>query len=184
MKVCGSCGAWIPDDAAACPNCSKGAGGDRSGPPAEGADFYRRRAEGRLRTLGVLYLVAGALTLAFTGLSFLYHATGRAQRAFDELLRHPGPWDPEMLRQARDLTLIPLWLGFTHAVPFLLGCVWVWSGTRLRSLRGRGSALTGAALLLLPVPCSPCCCLLMPLGIYALVTLTRADSETVLAARR
>ena len=50
---------------------------------------------------------------------------------------------------------------------------------RLRNIEGRGPALVAAALLC--VPCAGCCCLNFPLGIYALVILTRADSEAAFA---
>ncbi len=191
MKVCGSCGAWIPDDATACPNCSRAVGGVVPPPPAapgpvvpetDPDGFYRRRAEGRLRTLGTLYMVAGFLTLGYVALSFFEHASGAVLRTIEDLEKNPGPWPPDSLRRAKDLALVPWWLALSHAVPFLFGALWIGAGSSLRALRGRTSSLIGAALLLLPFPCSPCCCLLMPLGIYALIVLTRADSESILAS--
>ena len=198
MKVCGSCGAWIPDDASACPNCARAVGGaappplTAAGPPPDAPPpsagdpdgHYRRRAEDRLRTLGTLYMVAGFLTLGYVAFSFFGHASGATLRAIEDLEKNPGPYPPEYIRVMKDMVLVPWWLALTHAVPFLFAAVWIGAGSSLRSLRGRNSSLAGAALLLMPVPCSPCCCLLMPLGIYALIVLTRADSETVLASSR
>ena len=211
MKACGACGAWIPDDAAACPNCSKavggapaapgvdappglpgpgvdsgggvapGSGGGPGSPDGEGAAFFRRRAETRLRTLGTLYMVAGFLTLGLVAVSFYQNASGATLRSLEELERNPGPVGPELMRQVKDLAMQPWYLAVTHALPFLLGVFWAWSGSRLRSLEGRIPALVGAVFLLLP--CTTCCCLYMPLGIYALVTLTRPDSESVFSAR-
>jgi len=127
-------------------------------------------------------MVAGFLALALVAVSFIQNASGATLRSMDELDRHPGLLPPELVAQWKDLLLQPWYLGVTHAVPFLLGVFWAWSGSRLRSLEGRGPAMAAAILLLLP--CAGCCCLNMPLGIYALVTLTRADAETVLAKRR
>jgi hypothetical protein len=84
-----------------------------------------------------------------------------------------------MIRTLSDLMLQPWYLAVIHAVPFLMGVFWVWAGSRLRNIEGRGPALVAAALLCLP--CAGCCCLNLPLGIYALVTLTRADSEAAFA---
>jgi len=172
VKVCGPCGAWIPDDAASCPNCGKGG---KTEPPTAASP-----AKARLRTLGALYMAAGWMTLGLVAMSFLQHATGATLEAFDRLESDPGPLAPSTIREMKDLLLQPWYLALTHAVPFLLGCLWVWSGSRLRALRGWTSAMAGAGLLLLPLPCSPCCCLLMPLGIYAVIVLTREESERIL----
>jgi hypothetical protein len=172
VKVCGPCGAWIPDDATDCPNCGKGGKTEPPAPPSP--------VKGRLRTLGGLYMAAGFVTLGLVAMSFLQHASGATLEAFDRLERDPGPLQPSTIREMKDLVLRPWYLALTHSVPFLLGCYWVWAGGRLRDLRGWTSAMAGAALLLLPVPCSPCCCLLMPLGIYAVIVLTRAESEAIL----
>ena len=190
MKACGSCGAWVPDDAATCPNCGRATGSAPAPapvpattpapsapapttPPSEAGDALRRQGEERLKVLGGLYIACGVFALVMVAWSFINHASGAAQKSFDEIQRNPGPIDPEVLRMLTRFLFEPWYLALTHALPFAMGVLWTWSGVRLRSFEGRGPALASAFLMILP--CAGCCCLNLPVGIYALVTLTRGD---------
>jgi hypothetical protein len=143
-----------------------------------------------VRLLGLLYMILGGLMLLAVAYSFVNVATGQADRALADIERQFGrqvdPRMREMLTWALDLARAPWYMAVNHLVPFALGVVYVWSGSRLRALRGRGPAMAAAILMLVMSPCEGqcCCCMVaMPLGVYALVTLTRGDVVTLLRAR-
>src|SRR5690349_14131962 len=168
MKACPSCGAWIPDEAASCPNCgaevrradappplpappAPPGTGLPGGPEADAvADFERRRAEDAVRILGTLYVVAGALALAVVTMVFGVIESGAALEAVEKTQREHPEVDPAAFRFYREILLDRHALGAGLSAWFLLGVLWIWSGVRLRSLQGRGLALLGAVLLLVP----------------------------------
>ena len=51
------------------------------------------------------------------------------------------------------------------------------AGWKMKSLESYVLALVGAACAILPF-CSPCCCLSLPVGIWALVVLLKADVKS------
>jgi predicted Zn finger-like uncharacterized protein len=58
-------------------------------------------------------------------------------------------------------------------LPIIWGAIVTLGGFKMKSLSGRGSAMLGAIFAMLP--CSPCCLLGLPIGIWAVVVLNRDD---------
>lgn len=192
MKACAKCGAYIPDESRFCPSCGAEQGVAAAAPPPGGPEpvegpppeeaFDRAAAEGRIRTLGILYIVAGGLLLLATLISFVGAATGETLRTLEEVGRE-NPEFGELVERVKDLLLAPWFLTVEHLAPFSLGVFYVWTGIRLRDLRGRTAALVAAVLMVVLFPCqagSCCCCVSVPLGVYALFLLTGAGAEAVL----
>ncbi len=201
MKVCGSCGAWIPDDARSCPSCGTAPAGEA--PPAgpgpgagpapgpvpgapQGPVFDRGATEKRIRTIGTLFAVMGVLTVLMVLWNFIQAATGQTLRSIEELEKGPKLLPPEVVDTLKTLYQEPLYLAVSHAVPFALGAFWAWSGWRLRALQGRNAGIAASITLIALSPCSPCCCLSIPLGVFGLVVLGRGDAALAMkgAARR
>ncbi len=62
---------------------------------------------------------------------------------------------------------------------FIHGFV-VFGGLKMKNLQGYTMAMVGAALACLP--CFPCCCINIPIGIWALITLMSADVKAAFAS--
>jgi len=195
MRNCGACGTWIPNGAGSCPSCGRDPGraaappppapppaGGGGPPPEDRLLLARRVAEARVRRLGVAFLVLGALVLLLVLLSFVQFATGEALRGIKEIREaEDDAFVQGMLRWFEDLYQEPWVLAVVHVVPFSLGALLVAAGNALRGLRGRalGIAAAIAAILFAPLT-QACCCVAVPLGIYALVVLSRGDTEIVM----
>lgn len=192
MKACGGCGAYIPDGSRFCPSCggpqaegpaapaSPGPAPVGPGEPPAPPPFDRGPAESRVRTLGVLYMVYGALLLAFVAWSFVNTASGKTLRDLAEIRVQAEPEVQRILIQVEEFYGEPAFLTLSHVIPFVLGILFLWAGNNLRSLRGRTAAIVAAvAALVLSLCQSCCCCLGIPLGIYALFVLTRGDTQVV-----
>lgn len=54
----------------------------------------------------------------------------------------------------------------------------VFAGLQMRSLKNWGVALAGAILVMIPCSTSCCCCLGIPVGIWALITLTKPEVKS------
>ncbi len=198
MKECDGCRSWIPDDAGTCPSCGRAAAppvppapaapGEAASPPqdpgsAELAAAIRARSAARVRTLGVLYIVHGALLVAMVAWSASQYAAGKTEEMFAEL-RRVWPADaPEFLDEAQAAAEHPAYLLASHFLPFALGGFLLWSGISLRGLHRRNAALVAAIALLALSPCQNCCCLAgIPLGIWALYVLTAGETRVVTTA--
>lgn len=54
----------------------------------------------------------------------------------------------------------------------------VFAGLQMRSLKNWGVCLAGAILVMIPCSTSCCCCLGIPVGIWALITLTKPEVKS------
>jgi hypothetical protein len=210
VKACPGCSVWIPDDAGFCPSCGKALGpaapppagasppssppappSSTPSPPSPGPEpapaFGRAKAESRVRGLGLIYIVAGGLVVLFEGFGLANLLTGRTLEQALELREQPPFKGNPDLERAAEIWIE--WLGRSGlpAVPYvlgmLLGAFYLWSGLRLRDLRGRGMAIAAAIamIVLFPFNAECCaCCLSFPVGIAALFILTRADTESIM----
>ena len=207
MKACPGCSHWIPDDAAFCPSCGKATAPapaaapgptppspSPSGPalpepkaPAPAPAFDRAKAEARVRVLGVLYMVAGGLTILTEGYALAMLLSGRALKEAEAARGQPPiKGNPDYER------VVDLYMDFIRepglaAIPYFLalglGAFYLWSGLQLRDLRGRTTAFVTAILLIVLFLCSAqCCgcCFTLPVGVAALIILTRADTVAVM----
>lgn len=210
MKACPGCSVWIPDDAAFCPSCGKttapgGAASPGPTPPSPSPSpspsspappepppapaFDRAKAESRVRLLGTLFMVAGGWTIlsSLWQLGMLF--TGRALEQLEALRDHQFFRENPEFQRGLETYLDVLQEPGIAAIPLILalgiGALYLWSGLQLRDLRGKTMAFASAILLIVLFPCSSeCCgcCFTIPLGIGALIVLTRADTELVMRA--
>lgn len=148
---------------------------DRPPPPP------RTNAAARVSAPGMLLIVAG-LTGAIISGGLLAVAVTKPAALFDAYRdfveqQPPGPQKadmqqklPEMeqaLRLDNPANMVQL------AGGLVLNLLAVVGGIKMRSLSGYGLAMTGAVCGIIPV--SGCCCLTMPVGIWAVVVLANAD---------
>jgi hypothetical protein len=58
----------------------------------------------------------------------------------------------------------------------------LWSGLQMRQLKGRGLAIAGAILAMIPCFTGCCCVIGLPVGIWALVVLMNAEVKAAFDA--
>jgi len=103
--------------------------------------------------------------------------------SFRDSLKFPPTGDPEADRRLAELMqmsaqgLLGVW-GMVRGVLYLATSIVTFiAGWKMKSLESYVLALVGAACAILPF-CSPCCCLSLPVGIWALVVLLKADVKS------
>ena len=91
--------------------------------------------------------------------------------------------NPAMAQMARDpkfAQLMALQTGPMHYVTALLGFAvsgfLIFGGMKMRNLQGYGLAM-GAAIAAM-IPCGGCCCIGLPVGIWALITLMKPEIKS------
>lgn len=134
-------------------------------PPPPGAGGGAREA---LNVPGILFIVFGSLNVLF-GLYSLV-AGGVSQEQMAQLLNDPNL--PPGAKQA----LSALLGGGTKLIALLGMCLaglMVFGGVQMRSLKGYGIAI--AACVVGMLPCTNCCCVTLPIGIWALTILMKPE---------
>jgi hypothetical protein len=85
------------------------------------------------------------------------------------------PKDPQFAEMERLVQLLGGTFGTVMGVVQLaIGVLVLWGALRMMKLSSYGLAITAAIIAMIPCV-SPCCCLGLPFGIWALVVLSRAD---------
>lgn len=158
----------------------------------EEQDRLRRRAaaRGRVALPAVVLILFGTVGLVF-GVTCLIYSIRQPTVVADGVRdwiesQPPGPqkveWQAEFKESEDGLRIDdPVDLGL-YALAILLGLLMIAGGLAMRSLGSFGLALTGTIAGLIPV--GGCCCCAMPVGLWALLVLTRADVKEAFAARR
>lgn len=156
----------------------------------------RDRGEGRpevgrekVRTPGTFLIVAGLLGVVLSAGSVAF-MVAKPTLMYDVLvdLTKKQPAGPEREKALKDLEDQkdgmrmdgPLNIGST-ALGALLNLLTLAGGVAMRGAKGYGLAMTGAIAGI--VPMSGCCCLTLPVGIWALVVLVGPDAKAAFAAR-
>lgn len=156
----------------------------------------RDRGEGRpevgrekVRTPGTFLVVAGlvGVLLSVASIGFMV-AKPMIMYDFMVQMMEKQPAGPERDKALKDLDAQkdgmrldgPLNLAQV-GVGVLLNLLTLAGGVAMRGARGYGLAMTGAIAGIVPV--SGCCCLTMPVGIWALVVLVGPDAKAAFAAR-
>lgn len=131
-------------------------------PPGSGG------ASEALNVPGILFMVFGSLNILF-GLYGLL-AGGVNQEQMAQLLS-----DPNLPQGAKDAigTLLGPGTKLIGLVGMVLSGLMVFGGMQMRNLKGYGFALTACVLGILP--CTNCCCVTLPIGVWALTILTKPD---------
>lgn len=146
------------------------------------------RARAKVATPGLFLLLAGLLCLALEVAAIgvmLTKPTLIYDFVVDMIER--GPPGPEKQKQLDDMKKeeasmrldSPMNIG-SIAVGFILGVLTTIGAVKMRSGSGYGLALTGAIASIIPI--GGCCCVGMPVGIWALVVLMNPDVKKGFAA--
>jgi hypothetical protein len=148
------------------------------GPPGGSVE----RARARVRVPAVLLILTGAVGLLLTAVNLINYPNLGAQlddrfgEMKEKIDKDPKLTDDQkreqkdMLGKVRDGTeqaALPVYL--VHAVVALVVLL---GGVKMLSLSGRGLAITGSVLAMIPCVNSLCCIVGLPVGIWALVVLS------------
>ncbi len=117
---------------------------------------------------------------ALGGLMFLFSMvsdqSGMSQKMLESYMQNMPPDQQELMAklmsQSRSGGIFSNILGLAFA-----GLV-VFAGLQMRSLKNWGLALAGAILVMIPCSTNCCCCLGIPIGIWALITLTKPEVKS------
>lgn len=170
--------ASFPGAAAPPPSGATGAPAAPATPPPLGATFA---PDGRARALeavngpGIGLIVVGALGIALSLLGIMSKLGGMAmgpnqfqnfplQGQNPELMRYF-----QMLNGTAGIFLNLFGLAFSIFVIF--------AGIKMRKLESLGLCIAGSIIAILPC-FSPCCCVGIPIGVWALIVLSRADVKS------
>ena len=130
----------------------------------------RAQAVNQVSAPAICLIVIGGLTIGFGVLTIIAQMFGLAAHAFDNL----GNQNPEMQRILQGSGGV---LGIVFAIlRMALGGFVIYGGLKMKALQQHGVAM-GAAIVSV-IPCcllGPCCCLSIPVGIWALVVLNKAE---------
>ena len=145
-------------------------------------------ARQRVATPGTLLLVAGLIGVLVQLLSIGLIA-GKPTAIYDFFVQMvenqpPGPNKQKMLNdlkaQENQMRLdTPVNIA-SSVLGLILNILTVIGGAKMRSLSGYGISVTGAIAGIIPV--GGCCCLTLPIGIWALVVLMNVDVKAGFAA--
>ena len=138
--------------------------------PAMGASPAGANAAEALNIPSVLLLVSGGLGVIM-GLGSLVGAGG-SSAALAKLANDPNTAQFAKFAQtlAGPVNIVLTLLGVALSAFVIFGAL------KMRSLQGHGLAL-GAAIVSL-IPCTGCCCLGMPVGVWALVVLLKPEVKS------
>ena len=134
-------------------------------------------AKDALNVPSVLLLVSGALGV-LSGLLGMVRggSAGSANPGLERLAADPNTAQlAESLRKVTEALSGPGSIVLNLLTLALSGFV-IFGALKMRNLQGHGIAL-GAAIVSL-IPCSGCCCIGMPVGIWALVTLLKPEVKS------
>ena len=118
----------------------------------------RAEAQAAVNGPAIFLLVLGILALVYAVVNVVFSLVGFGPRA-------------AAIQQQNAMGPIAMVVGMI--LPFLWGAVVTLAGFKMKSLSSRGSVMFGTIFALLP--CSPCCLLGIPAGIWGLVVLSRED---------
>lgn len=118
-------------------------------------------------------IVTGGLGIATALYGIVSHLTGMAiQQSQFQNLPHQNP---EMLR------LIQTFNGpagiFLDLIGIAVAIFIIFAAIKMKKLESFGLAMTGTILAMIPC-CSPCCCIGIPIGIWALVVLNKPEVKS------
>lgn len=163
---------------------------DRLPGPGRGSGGVIERAKSQVAAPAILLILTGAIALILAILNLINSPQIGAQ--FDEQIAQvenkPNvPADQkkaqvDMMTQMRDIA-VPIAVPF-YAVNTVVALIVLLGGIKMRSLSGRGLAVTGSVLAMLPLINGCCCILGLPIGIWCLLVLSRPEVKAGFAAVR
>jgi predicted PurR-regulated permease PerM len=148
-----------------------------------------RRARQKVGGPAIGLIITGVLSLVGVGIGLVQVLVVGLGAQFDEQ-RKKIDQDPNMPAQQKAqmkdfldnyekilTTVLPV----AYVVASVVGIITIVGGVKMRNLRGRGLAITGSVLSM--IPCFSGCCLVgLPVGIWVLVVLSNPDVKAGFAA--
>ena len=121
-------------------------------------------------------IILGALGGVMFLFSMVSDQSGMSQKMLEGYMQNLPPDQQELMAklmsQSRSGGMFSTILGLV-----LSGLV-VFAGLQMRALKNWGLALAGAILVMIPCSTNCCCCLGIPIGIWALITLTKPEVKS------
>jgi predicted PurR-regulated permease PerM len=148
-----------------------------------------RRAQAKVAGPAIGLIITGILSLLSVVIGLVQVFAVGLGAQFDEQ-RKKIDQDPNMpaqqKAQMKDFMntyerVLTVALPPVYLVASVVGVVTIIGGIKMRNLRGRGLAMTGSILSM--IPCTSGCCIVgLPVGIWALVALSNPDVKAAFAA--
>lgn len=139
----------------------------------------RAAALEKVKLPAVGLIVVGALGAASALLGAVQGATNeqvdQLRQAFDQAGIDPGTTENLVSALAGGNLVISL-------LALAISALVLWSGLQMRQLKGRGLAIAGAILAMIPCFTGCCCVIGLPVGIWALVVLMNAEVKAAFDA--
>lgn len=139
----------------------------------------RAAALEKVKLPAVGLIVVGALGAASALLRAVQGATNeqvdQLRQAFDQAGIDPGTTENLVSALAGGNLVISL-------LALAISALVLWSGLQMRQLKGRGLAIAGAILGMIPCFTGCCCVIGLPVGIWALVVLMNAEVKAAFDA--
>jgi hypothetical protein len=163
---------------------------DRDERPERDAGAVIARARARVSTPGTMLVVAGLVGLLFSviAIGVMVAAPTVMYDFFVNMIKNQ-PQNQQQQKQLKDMEAqkdamrldSPVNIAST-GVGIVLNLLTVIGGLKMRSLSGYGLAMTGAIVGI--IPAGGCCCLTLPIGIWALIVLANPDVKAGFEAVR
>ncbi|MFO0596465.1 MAG: hypothetical protein U0228_14205 [Myxococcaceae bacterium] len=144
-------------------------------PPPAGSSS----AQQELNVPGLLLMIFGALSalMAVWGLISSFLMSGESNAMLSKMMD-----DPNFPPAAKQMVATMMGSGgkavilIVSLIRMAVSGLLVFGGFQMRNLKGYGLAMATAAIALLP--CNGCCCVTLPVGIWALVTLMKPEVKS------
>ena len=136
-------------------------------------DAGRARALSEVSGPAIGLIITGAIGVAYSGFGILNRLLiiGSGRAANIRAMHFQGE-TPEV-RRVIEMLSGPSGV-VINLVDIAVGIFIIFAALKMKKLESHGMAVAGSILALIPC-CSPCCCIGIPLGIWALVVLTKAE---------
>jgi len=163
-------------------------GDDRDDAPMDPADFLR--AKRRVSLPAKLLIASAVIMLLLAAVQIAVAISGYdvtlKYLEYVEQLQPPGPARDDFKKQVdearnRDRTSEHIMAAVRTVLSLALDIAILVGGLRMHSLRGRTLATVGAICAI--IPANSCCCLGIPVGIWALVVLFDPNVKAAFASR-
>jgi hypothetical protein len=152
--------------------------------------YDTERGRAMAQTPGTMLVVVGVicllLSLVGVGVIASGYDAGLEMTKWMEGMQPAGPQKQEMQQKIkemenRDRTADYIINGASAVIGITLDVLILLGGLRMKATRSYGLALTGAICAI--VPFNSCCCLALPIGIWALVVLVKPEVKAAFAGR-
>lgn len=139
-------------------------------PPGGSGDSGSAREQ--LSTPAILLMVTGGLGIAMGLLGLLQGAIMRGKGMYDQLFS-----DPNLQQYAPMMRTLQSTNWISNVLVLVLGAVTIVGALKMKNLENY--SLSMAAAIIAMVPCvGPCCCIGLPVGIWALILLNKPEIKS------